>query len=226
MRKMKKIIVMVILTMAIGIIVMPNKVSAVLQSNGGTPAGKQTGDWMLSIRKMQSAGGTLGLTDEINTTNLTSENKNLDIHMEKNTEYGAMVILSASSYGNPNKINDGETTTGNKTGVVMKLNTERVAAGPSNAGEYMQKGAYTRYKDIYPSSYVAKIGDAIAETAGWHGSGSSDWINSSSRSVLVRSLKGSIFSYSGKGQADTLSYPADPRWSWATRAVVVVGSGV
>ena len=55
---------------------------------------------------------------------LTSNNPNLDIHMEKNTEYGAMAILSASAYGNQNVIGDGETTTGNKSGVYMKLNKE------------------------------------------------------------------------------------------------------
>ena len=49
--------------------------------------------------------------------------------MEKNTEYGAMAILSASSYGNQSKIESGGTTTGNKSGVYINLNKEWVSAG-------------------------------------------------------------------------------------------------
>ena len=102
---------------------------AVLQSNGNDGATYNLSDWMLNVRKMEELGGAMGLSETLN-SNLTSssDSNNIDVHMEKNTEYGALAILSASSYGNPNKINDGETTTGNATGVVMKLNNEWVAA--------------------------------------------------------------------------------------------------
>ena len=164
---------------------------------------------------MQELGGTLGLSDTINTSDLTSTSTELDIHMEKNTEYGAMVILSASAYGNPNKIEDGGTTTGNVTRVVMKLNKEWVAAGSS-----INTNIAKRYKDDYGSTYVAKYGDAITETAGWHGGTSSSWRTCS---TLLRSHSGSVFSYyTTQGGYDD-AYPAH---AWSSRAAVVVGTGL
>lgn len=114
------IIVLVVALLLLG----ENNSHAVLQANGGTKAKYSFAEFILKIRQMESLGGTLGLTETINTTTLlpTSESNNLDIHMEKNTEYGAIAILSVSSYGNPNKINDGQTSTGNKTGIVFNGN--------------------------------------------------------------------------------------------------------
>ena len=145
-RRGKKLLV-IILILWIGMM-QTSKVEAALQSNGGTPLKANLNDWIYYTRKMQEAGGTLGLTDTIN-EDLTSNNKDLDIHMEKNTEYGAMVILSASSYGNPNKITDGQTTTGNASGIVMKLNKEWVAAGVNNTWAEKMKGATKRYWNVY-----------------------------------------------------------------------------
>ena len=144
----------------------------------------------------------MGLTETIDETTLEPNKKddngniisnNLDVHMEKNTEYGALAILSASDYGNPNHIADGDTTTGNATGVVMKINGELVAAGKVlNATNY--KNANEKYKNIYNgvlsrqsgdrknltfvgtyvkasdngSGYDFRRGDAITETEGWH----------------------------------------------------------
>ena len=65
----------------------PIYANAALQSNGGASATKDVNGWITGIRQMQASGGTLGLTDTINGTNLTSGNKNLDIHMQKNTEF-------------------------------------------------------------------------------------------------------------------------------------------
>ena len=91
-----------------------NSSKAVLQSNGNDGATYNLNDWMMNVRKMEELGGAMGLGETIN-DNLTSSgaSNNIDVHMQKNTEYGALAILSASSYGNPNKINSGETTTGN-----------------------------------------------------------------------------------------------------------------
>ena len=106
-----------------------NSSKAVLQSNGNTGAAYNLSDWMMNIRKMEELGGAMGLNEKINSDLTTDgDSNNIDVHMQKNTEYGALAILSASSYGNPSKINDGETTTGNVTGVVMKLDSEWVAA--------------------------------------------------------------------------------------------------
>ena len=160
--------------------------------------------------------------------------------MEKNTEYGALAILSASSYGKPDKVNDGETTTGNVTGVVMNINKEWVASGSVELGNYVSnfKIAKSRYKNIYKKDYVAKTGDAIRETVGWHGSNDSTWLNIImwSGSIphesggLVRSISGSIFSYSAEfkqgSNPNRCSGVAEHKNKYSSRAVVVVGSGV
>lgn len=218
--KNKILTAMVFGTILSGLII-PNKANAALQSNGGTPAKKDLSTWMLQIRQMQELGGTLGRTDSVDTTKLTSGATDLDIHMEKNTEYGAMAILSASAYGNPNKINDGETTTGNSTGVVMNLNWEWVSAGQTISGNF--KNAYRRYKNEYTITYVAKIGDAINETDGWHGSQKNVWLSSSTSSGLLRSGIGSIFSYYGNSKANAT---ADITHLYHSRAAIVVGTGL
>ena len=176
MKKTLKTILIVFCLTVILFIITPIKAQAALQSNGGTPATKSLNGWMLQVRNMQALGGTLGRTDTINTTNLTSNATDLDIHMEKNTEYGAMAILSASSYGNPNKITSGQTTTGNETGIVINLNKEWVAAGQLE-GVPQFVNANGRYKNAYTRTYSAKIGDAITETKGWHGSTASTWLS-------------------------------------------------
>lgn len=251
----KKILISILGIAAICMILNPVKSKAALQSNGNSPATKNVNDWITGVRKMQVTGGTLGLTDEINTTNLTSTNKNLDIHMQKNTEYGAMAILSASSYGNPNKIADGDTTTGNATGVVIKLNGEWTAAGLSNTYANSMKNASGRYKDVYAVSYVEKSGDAIATVGTWHESSGRTWLcchpdyncGGTAGAVLsvVRRGYGSVFGYYGKcssGRTGGTRIGCMDCWngnrSWETwdkalftngatsRAVVVVGSGI
>ena len=197
-----------------------NSSKAVLQSNGNDGATYNLNDWMMNVRKMEELGGAMGLSETVG-SNLTSSNgsNNIDVHMQKNTEYGALAILSASSYGNPNKINSGETTTGNATGVVMKLNMEWVAAGYLT-GMDNYKNAVLRYKNFVnvpevgygtsgnvDANYEVKAGDAIDETKGWHGSNSSEWIRFVAYyhnenqifpyAGLLRSYSGSIFSYNG-----------------------------
>lgn len=220
MKTKEKLILFTILMITLILILLPNTVNAALQSNGGTPKTDTINNWLINIRNMQATGGTLGLTDSIDNNNLTSNNTNLDIHMEKNTEYGALVILSASSYGKPNKVNDGDTTTGNATGVKMKINREWVSAGCSSFNSAKFQSALERYKNIYTTSYVAKKGDAILS---WHGSTRSNWLNNVTASGLLRAYAGSIFSYVGSGDANNGAIYSS---SWATRAVIVVGSGI
>ena len=153
---------------------------------------------------MESLGGTFGLNANIDGTTLldSGDSNNFDSHMELNTEYGAMAILSASPYGNPAKIENGGTTTGNSTGVVMNLNSELVSAGTISYSS-IYKNADGRYKNAYTTEYVAKKGDTIKETEGWHGSKSSEWLScyhystNVNSSVLTRAYEGSIFSYYG-----------------------------
>lgn len=225
MKIKKKLLIILILLFTMFFVIKPAKVNAALQANGSSLKTDTIANWLVNIRKMEAAGGTLGLTDTINTTDLTSSassSNNLDIHMEKNTEYGAMAILSASAYGNQNKINDGETTTGNKSGVYMRISNEWVAAG-SLTSLAAFTNANSKYKNEYTTTYVAKAGDAITETSGWHSSGKCYWINYNTVNGLLRGYSGSIFSYSGLG--DSPSYSSYYTKSNYTRAVIVVGNG-
>lgn len=170
--------------------------------------------------------------------------------MQKNTEYGGLVILSASSYGNPEKIENGQTTTGNASGVVMNINGEWTSAGTlSWVGVY--NNAQKRYKNIYNENYVAKKGDAIMETNGWHGSIENTWLKRvnvwngydgvgvctvNDYAGIVRAYNGSVFSYygyaadisyggTGKGWYVSKQYPAYYEQKHPARASIVVGEG-
>ena len=195
---------------------------AALQANGNTPATKDLGTWMSSIRDMEATGGTLGLSETKDSTTLlpTSESNNLDVHMEKNSEYGAMAILSASSYGKQTPVANGETTTGNKSGVVINLNAEWVAAGMiSGLANY--NGAAPRYKDLYSASLqTKKNGDALLETSGWHSSGMSEWFYDDTSGGMLRAYSGSLFSFSG---LRLMGYVAYVNYAYYSRACIVVG---
>ena len=203
--------------------------NAVLQSNGGTAATKNLDDWIVQIREMESSGGTLGKSETINTTRSTRKllastpSNGLDCHMEKNTEYGAMILLSASSYGKQSAIAAGETTTGNASGVVMKINGERVAAGAGATSTTIFKSADSRYiNNDYGLTNDGKyhIGDAIAQGT-WH-SGKERWFSSSAHGTMVRAWSESVFSYngfSGSSGNDVGGYTK----IYGSRAVIVIG---
>lgn len=224
----------IITSMVFGAMVLNGTTSskAVLQSNSNDGATYNLNDWMVNVRKMEELGGAMGLSETLN-SNLTSssDSNGIDVHMQKNTEYGALAILSASSYGNPNKINDGETTTGNVTGVVMKFNYEWVAAGTVNeATNYVN--AVGRYKNIYYESYSKRNGDAITETYGWHGSRNNAWISGAWPEMyagLIRNRGTSIFDYYGYGGGANYGFkPSEAYWanSYHSRAVIVQGEGI
>ena len=230
----KKIFLLGIVTLLLLIVLaLPTKVEAVLQSNGDAAATKSLDTWILQIRQMQSAGGCLGLSDTINTTGLLSNNKNLDIHMEKNTEYGAMILLSASDYGNPNKIAGGQTTTGNNTGAIMNISKEWVAAGAGLTSTTNAKNANVRYiNNDYGTTAGGKYhaGDAM-NIGDWHSSGASTWFYDNRGSGLIRAYSGSVFSYYGDSRSTVAGYAGYEREAYypktyASRAAIVVASGI
>lgn len=251
----KRILMGIIMFVIIGILGQTNKVEAALQANGVAGITATLDDWIYYTRKMQEAGGTLGLTDTISDSDLSSSNKNLDIHFQKNTEYGAMAILSASAYGNSEKITDGGTTTGNASGIQVKLNGEWTAAGPGYTVAWTMKAGKPRYWNNYGSGNGSnsKIGDALAETQGWHGATDNKWLSHYCNSAwqafqdaaFVRGVGGSIFKFwgyswygvytnydhgvcklHGGGQWNGSSQGGRYTDSHYGRACVVVGTGV
>ena len=208
MNKKERILIGIIIFATIGILGQMNSVEAALQASGAEGIIANVSDWIYYTRKMQEAGGGLGLTDKISDTDLTSSNKNFDIHMQKNTEYGAVAILSASAYGNKNKIADGETTTGNVSGVQIKLNGEWTASAPNNTKVWAMQVGKPRYWNNYGTGNGSnsKVGDAIAETNGWHGSTGSRYLSHkcwNKSEVLggdcafIRSYGASVFGFNG-----------------------------
>ena len=175
MKKNKKVFLTILFLMVMLMAMLTcNNSYAVLQVNGGEPTTQTLANWMTNFRKMEGLGGTLGLEETLNTNLTGTTSNNLDCHMIKNTEYGALTILSASSYGNPYRIEDGDTTTGNKTGAYMKINGERVAAACSDLDPSTWKNANPRYKNIYTTSYQRKIGDSV-DIGSWHGGNNLSW---------------------------------------------------
>lgn len=176
---------------------------AVLQSNPNTHYKdgnqKNATAWMSGIRQMEATNGAMGLTEEIN-SDLTikegTESNNIDVHMIRSTEYGAIAILSASGYGNPNTIQSSsiKSTTGNVTGVYYTYDKnnanwyrEWVAATSTNGYE----GINTRYYDRYERN-VPKVGDAL--DLYWHESAAHYWFTD----YVYRNVHG-YFGYGNNG---------------------------
>lgn len=249
--KVKKILVILIVLMMLSFTIKINIVQAALQSNGNAPATKNRNTWITQVRTMETLGGTLGLIETQNADLTSSSGSNsLDIHMQKNTEYGAMALLSASSYGNPSKIENAGTTTGNETGVVIPYNKEWTAAQYT---DIVGKTSYAeRYIDYY-TGYGIKKGDALIETQGWHATtyfhGGTDkevYVKYADRAGangyysvlgLVRNIGDGIFGYNNTGGPYVWA-SNDHKWgrngdhtakienAYTSRAVIINGEGI
>lgn len=227
----------------LGTIFIPNISSAVLQADhfvekhSDWSCSDWTSDYLLkAIREMESFGGTMGLTEEINDDLTTNGQKNnIDIHMQKNTEYGAMAILSASSYGK-NVSSTNNSSTGNATGIIFNNQYELVSAQNSDL-DFTQgynnfvkvygsiaKRYFDQYKkDAQKNEFIAKKGDASQETKNWNGAE----FNINDRYSLILNLgrggNGNLFRYNSYvdrwGGGDGRLYIAGA----PTRAIVVSG---
>ena len=99
--KTRKIITLTMLSL-VAVILLSSEVQANYQSvPSGTSKNAAATEWITGIRQMESSGNGMGLKETIDTTTglATTEANNIDVHMLKNTEYGAIVLLGASDYG-------------------------------------------------------------------------------------------------------------------------------
>ena len=211
-------------------IISTTQVQAVLQSNPNTHYKKKDYSqyWMTNFRNMEATGAALGLKETKNSTSMlsTSESNNLDSHMMRRTEYGAIAILSASGYGNPKKLQEStiKTTTGNETGLYYKGTAWEWIAGGYSPNVF--KNVDVRYYDSYNSKNTsAKVGDALGTKdttnpgcTGWHVASSSEWLDGGSNIYFLRG-SGGLFSYYGYTASKTTSL-------YASRGVVVCGEGL
>ena len=204
---------------------------AALQSNPTTHSSGKTAtgaSWITSIREMEKSGQTMGLNETIGSNLVaTSSSNNIDVHMMRTTEYGAMAILSASGFGWSGKLADApvKSTTGNVTGVYVPGNRWEWTAGVGSAATV---GKDARYYDLYKVSdqTSAKVGDALGldtyttnpGCSGWHGASDAYWLSGADRGFIRGD--GGMFSFRGVSGSYWASY------SHCGRGVAVVQSGV
>ncbi len=223
-KNMKKMIVTTTLIAAGIMMIGGNTSKAALQANATThanPPSKTGAVWMEEIRKMETSGQTMGLDETLNTDLSPKTSNNIDVHMIRTTEYGAIAILSASGFGNLKKLSEvtEKTSTGNITGVYMGTRWDWTAGVMSAT----TVGKNSRYYDLYDSTNAsAKVGDALGTDAtpnkgcaGWHGAGSANWV-SGAYPGFVRGYNG-VFSFTYGYWTSGFSYG---------RGVAVVGTGL
>ena len=200
--KKTKLILLTLIILLVTILLNTSEVQATLQANPNTHYKKddKPTNWMTNFRKMEETGGSMGLEETLN-ADLTpsSESNNIDVHMMRTTEYGAIAILSASGYGNSQTLKNStiKTTTGNKTGVYLSGENWEYNAG--GVGSYIFSGVNKKYYDTYTTARnSARVGDALGERTnngcrGWHGASRSDWV-SNNYPYFVRA-PGGVFSF-------------------------------
>lgn len=158
------------------------------------------------IRQMESSTGPMGLNAEINSSTgaETSQSNGIDVHMIKNTEWGAVTLLMDSDFGSKTSGEgtslsaDVRSTTGNATGVYeMYSGWEYVAGVYENmTSQTYRANLYNAIHDganLKPSKYVnaysnptdvntdysgQKPGDATGETARWKSASIANFVTS------------------------------------------------
>ena len=200
--KKTKLILLTLIILLVTILLNTSEVQATLQANPNTHYKKADtpANWMTNFRKMEETGGAMGLSETLN-EDLTSSSgsNNIDVHMMRTTEYGAIAILSASGYGNSKTLKNSEikTTTGNKTGVYLNGGDWEFNAG--GLEKYIFSGVNKKYYDTYTSSRSsAKVGDALGERTnngcqGWHSAYNDVWVNGSNPYFFR--VSGGVFSF-------------------------------
>ena len=221
--KKTKLILLTLIIMLATILLNTMEVQATLQANPNTHYKKTDTptNWMTNFRKMEETGGSMGLEETLN-ADLTpsSGSNNIDVHMMRSTEYGAIAILSASGYGNSKTLQNSEikTTTGNKTGVYLSGgNWEYNAGGLENR---IFSGVNKKYYDTYTGARnSARVGDALGERTNngckeWH-SATNSYCVSSKYPYFIRCGRG-LFSFDF----------SDNTYSYYGRGAAVVGAGL
>lgn len=204
MRKILKVFIMLII---LGILLSTFEVKAALQSTPTTNTQQKRDsaeNWVSAIRQMEQRNQGMGLEETIGSDlSSTSGSNSIDVHMMKPTEYGAVAILSASTYGRDEKTQAITSTNGNASGVYINQNEwEYTSGGPKKLGgpgaDYGQGNYGFNYiNDKYYENYGStKKGDALLEFNGWHNSSLSEWWQIFGNNHLTGTYSGLISNYS------------------------------
>ncbi len=222
--KTKLKLISLVVLLAVMVLLPVGNVKASLQANPNTHNKKVDlpTNWMTNIRSMEKSGEAMGLSETLNSDLTASSDSNgIDVHMMKSTEYGAIAILSASGYGNPQKLQNSteKTTTGNKTGVYFSgANWEWVAGGLQGS---IFRGVNSKYYDSYTKAQAsAKVGDALGTSgttnpgcSGWHSASYASWVSGSN--TYFRHGDGGLYSFGSLGASSNFG-----------RGVAVCGAGL
>jgi len=189
-------------------------------------------NFFVNIRNMEATGQVMGLNATLNANGIeTSASNNIDVHMIKNTEWGAIAILGASQYGAIDQNTQigvaKSSTTSNNYGIFqMNINNSgeyvaginnAVATTHGNLGKIKtMANTNSRYVDVYTgtlNNIPPKIGDATTGTYGtadWKGAQYQLGLGAVSKFILIRGYgaavgsQNSIFSYvSSMGNSST-----------------------
>ncbi len=156
-------------------------------------------NWIINVRNMEAKNGGMGLNEVIDTTTglPTTASNGIDVHLQKNTEYGAAILLGASDYGKQGTVGGTSSDRYMDVGSTTITGTDRKASTTGNVTGIYDLGATSynnywewtagggtdflsniapRYRDIYETSGVGKAGDATIEGGAnlgyWHNGGS------------------------------------------------------
>lgn len=221
-KNVKKYLVIILISMIL-FIINPTFSQAALQANkGGKSLSTNANNFFKGMREMETYGGTLGKSANLDTTTYLDSSKNgIDVHMILNTEWGTAAMLAASKYGSAPRGRSDASTTGNETGIYQMANTpcEFVAGIKDYSNDYIStiKSADPRYYNLYTTSFQI-YGDGMDECMHWLDAGAA-WYADKSKPIYVR------------GFAGIFDYRPDPGYGQnlgrvCSRAAVVCGAGL
>lgn len=248
----KKITIACIFALMLTIVLTPDVMAALQSRPGVTPlVNTNANTYFKEMRNMEAEGGVLGLSatfEEVvtgtgnyeKTWKETSDSNDIDAHMIKNSEWGAVAILSNSKYGagiggvkNTTSTTTGgdvsNSTTGNAYGVFgMYGTTARIefVAGTYNGANatYMWDMGYIRYSFLRYRDMSTQIdgggipGDAMTETKNLSGGGG---INLRDAYPIIQRGNNGILSYNSTNS----SYGSAANYI-GSRAAIVCGEGI
>lgn len=244
-QKLKKIIIAAII---VSLNIASEGIYAMVESRPGeTPLNNITANEMfIRGRRVEQDGEALGLTAVVDQFGNEPISNNIDVHMMKNTEWGAVAYLAQSIYGKGTDnsiVSTGSYTGGGNTptaylsntnksttlnaygvyGMVSGYETYVAAHNPaySHANMLTIFNARVRYKDVYTTTDTSDIpGGATLETYNWYGQNRSDYRKFGTSYIMItRGYNSGLFTYQVWSDGSALS-------SYRMRLAIVNGTGL
>jgi len=155
-------------------IICSSKADATYQSRPGFSALVSTtaSDFFINIRKMETSEGPMGLNADLDSNYNDTTGNGIDVHMIKNSEWGAVAMLAMSGYGGgaTDAIDTYTTGSSNYTGVYAMGNgnweytmtfatTDGTTVTSSNSHQNKLAGINSKYYDLYYVTTAMSLSD-------------------------------------------------------------------